>query len=60
MGNYIRTINKAIKSCIDPKLLIADASQALDLAEEEGKEENKDNIGEGSRLEIAQNSIERS
>ena len=53
MGDYIRIINKAIESCIDPKLLAADALQASDLAEEEGKEENKDNIGEGSELELA-------
>ena len=53
MGDYVRTIDKAIKSCIDPKLLAADALQASDLAEEEGKEENKDNIGEGSELELA-------
>jgi len=59
-GDHVRTINKAIESCIDPKLLAVDASQALDLAEEEGKEENDDNIGEGSELELAQNSIERS
>jgi len=52
-GDYARIINKAIKSCIDPKLLAADASQASDLAEEEGEEENKDNIGEGSKLELA-------
>jgi len=25
MGDYVRTIDKAIKSCIDPKLLAADA-----------------------------------
>jgi len=25
MGDYIRIINKAIESCIDPKLLAADA-----------------------------------
>jgi len=59
-GDHIRIINKAIESCIDPELLAADASQALDLVEEEGEEENKDNIGEGSELELARNSIKRS
>jgi len=49
----MRTIDEAIESCIDPELLAADASQASDLAEEEGEEENEDNIGEGSELESA-------
>ena len=59
-GDHTRTVDEAIESCIDPELLAADASQALDLAEEEGKEENEDDIREGSELELARNSIKRS
>jgi len=41
-GGYIRLINKAIKSSIDPKLLSATASQALGLVDKEDKEEAKE------------------
>ena len=40
-GSNIRLINKAIKSYIDPKILIATASQATDSVSEEKKEEEK-------------------
>ena len=35
-GSYARSINKAIKSCIDPELLSATASQASGLVDKEG------------------------
>ena len=38
----IRLINKAIKSYIDPEILIATASQAVDLVSKEDKEDKED------------------
>ena len=48
----MRSINKVIKNCIDPKLFAVDASQASDLVEEENKE-NEDDIGEDFKLKLA-------
>ena len=53
IDNYIRLINKVIKSCINPKFLIIHTLWALDLAKKEDKENNKYNIGEDSKLELA-------
>jgi len=41
-GGYTRLINKAIKSSMDPKLLLAAASQVLGLVDKENKEEAKE------------------
>ena len=60
VGDYARSINKVIKNYIDPKLLAANTSQALDLAEEEDKEENKDNIKNNFKLKLARSFIKRS
>ena len=42
IGSNVRLINKAIKSCIDPKILAATASQVMDLVGEEDKEGKED------------------
>jgi len=61
-GGYIRLINKAIKSSIDPKLLSATASQASGLIDKEDKEEakktketkkTKEEVDKASKLESA-------
>jgi len=68
-GGYIRLINKVIKSSIDPKLLLATASQALGLVDKEDKEEAKktkktketeEEVDKASKLESAQSSIKGS
>ena len=59
IGDNARLIDEVIENCIDPELLAVDASQALDLAEEEGKK-NEDDVGEDSELELARSSIKRS
>jgi len=63
-GNYARSINKAIKSYIDPKLLGAVALQALGLVDKEDKDEDKDKdeeeVDKASKLELALSSIKRS
>ena len=63
-GNYIRLINKAIESYIDPKLLRAVALQALGLADKEDKDKDKDKdkeeVDKASKLESAFSSIKRS
>ena len=57
IGNYIRLINKAIKSYIDPELLLAVASQASGLADEEDKDEDEKEVNKASKLELAFSSI---
>ena len=47
IGNYIRLINKVIKSYINPKLFRAVALQALGLVDKEDKEEAKEEAEEG-------------
>ena len=56
IGSNIRLINKVIKSCIDPKLLITGALQVIDLIDTEDKKGGKDNL----KLELAYSSIKRS
>ena len=60
-GNYIRLINKVIKSCIDPELLRAVALQVSSLADEKNKDEDKDKnkkeVNKASKLESALSSI---
>ena len=53
IGDYIRLINKVIKSCIDPKLLLAVALQALGLADKEDKDKDKEEVDKASKLELA-------
>ena len=53
IGSYIKLINKVIKSCIDPKLLLVVALQALDLVDKEVK----DKEDKASKLELARSSI---
>ena len=64
IGNYIRLINKAIKSYIDYKLLRAVALQALGLVDKEDKDKdkdkNKEEVDKASKLELALSSIKRS
>ena len=68
IGSYIRSINKAIKSSIDPELLSAVALQALGLvdkedkekAKEEAKEEAEEEVDKAFKLELAYNSIKGS
>jgi len=57
-GNYIRLINKAIKSCIDPELLLIVVLQVLGLANKKNKD--KEEVDEASDLELAFSSIKRS
>jgi len=58
IGSYARSINKAIKSCIDPELLLATASQALGLVDKEAKDkEDKEEVDKASKLELAYSSI---
>ena len=63
IGDYVKLINKAIKNCIDPALLLVVASQA-DLADkeakEEGEEEDKEEVDKVSELELARSSIKSS
>jgi len=71
-GSYTRLINKAIKSSIDPELLLAAASQVLGLVDKEDKEEAKEaeeteetketeeEVDKASELESALSSIESS
>ena len=56
IGSNARLINKAIKSYIDPELLITAALQVIDLIDKEGKEEDKKDF----KLGLACNSIKRS
>ena len=56
IGSNARSINKAIKSYIDLELLATAASQATDLIDKEGKEEDKEDF----KLGLARNSIKRS
>jgi len=57
-GSYARSINKAIKSCIDPELLSATASQASGLVDKEAKdEEDKEEVDKAFKLELARSSI---
>ena len=60
IGSYIRSINKVIKSSIDPKLLLVVASQASGLVNEENKEEAKEEAEETFKLELAYSSIKGS
>ena len=53
IGSYIKLINEVIKSCIDPKLLLAVTLQALDLVDKEAK----DKEDKASKLELARSSI---
>ena len=66
---YIRSIDKAIGSSINPKLLIAAALQALGLVDKEGKkeakeaketEETEEEVDKASKLELARSSIKGS
>jgi len=58
IGSHAKSINKAIKSCIDPKLLSAAASQALGLADKEAKDkEDKEEVEEVSKFKSARSSI---
>jgi len=56
IGSNVRSINKVIKSYIDPELLITAASQVTDLIDKEGKKEDKEDF----KLGLAYNSIKRS
>jgi len=47
-GSNVKLIDKAIESCIDPELLATAASQATDLIDEEGEEEDKEDFESGS------------
>ena len=62
-SSYIKLINKAIKSSIDPKLLLAGALQVLGLVDkgdkEEAKETNKE-VDKAFKLELARSSIKGS
>jgi len=54
----VRSINEAIKSYIDPKLLSATASQASGLVDKEAKDkEDKKEVNKASKLELACSSI---
>jgi len=58
-GSNVRSINKAIKIYIDPKILTATALQATDLVSKEDKEgEEEDN--KDFKLELAWSSLKRS
>ena len=47
IGNYAKSIDKAIESCINPEFLLAAALQALNLADEKAEdEENKEEVEE--------------
>ena len=68
-GGYTRSIDEAIESSINPELLLAAASQALGLVDEEGEEEaeeaeeteeTEEEVDEASELESARSSIEGS
>lgn len=71
-GGYARSIDEAIESSIDPKLLSAAASQASGLVDEEDEEEaeeaeetketeeTEEEVDEASKLESARSSIEGS
>ena len=74
-GGYARSINEAIKSSMDPELLLAAASQALGLVDEEDKEEaeeaeeteetketeeTEEEVDKASKLELARSSIKGS
>jgi len=52
-------INKVIKNCIDPVLLLAVASQA-DLVDKEAEDKDKEEIDKASELELAHSSIKSS
>ena len=56
IGSNIRSIDEAIKSCIDPELLVTMASQVTDLIDKEGEEESKEDF----ELGLACSSIGRS
>ena len=56
----IKSINKAIESCIDLELLATAALQATDLIDKEGKEESKKESKEDFKSELARNSIKYS
>ena len=55
IGNYIRLINKTIKSCIDLELLLVVALQALGLVNKEN--EDKEEVDKAFDLELALSSI---
>ena len=60
MGSYIKSINKVIKSLIDPKLLLVAALQVLGLVDKEDKEEAKEakeEVDKAFKLELARSSI---
>ena len=62
-GSYIKSINKVIKSSIDPELLLAAASQVLGLVDKENKEEakeTKEEVNKAFKLESARSSIKGS
>jgi len=57
-GSHAKSINEAIESCIDPKLLSAAALQALGLADEEAEDkEDKEEVEEVSKFKLARSSI---
>ena len=62
IGDYIRLINKAIESYIDPELLLAVALQVLGLADKEDRDEDEDEeeVDKASELELALSSTKRS
>ena len=58
IGSYTRLINEVIKSYIDPKLLLATASQASGLVDKKAKKsKNKEEVNKASKLELACSSI---
>ena len=59
IGDYAKSINKAIKNYIDPALLLAVASQA-DLVDKEAKDKDEEEVDKASKLELARSSIKSS
>ena len=52
IGSYIRLINEAVKSSIDPKLLLVVALQVLGLVDKENKEEARQEAKEEAKEEV--------
>ena len=61
-GSYIKLINKAIKSSIDPEFLLVAALQVSGLVDKEDKEAKKTEkeVNKTFKLKSAQNSIKGS
>ena len=61
-SSYAKSINKAIESSIDPKLLLVVALQALDLVNKEDRDKDKDEeeVDKAFKLKLTLNSIKYS